>query len=1469
MYLGNMKTSRFKKGGLTQGPSHAEGGIPMTVRSTGQKVELEGGEGVVNKTVMSSIKKVTLNGEEMTPCEAVSEINQSGGNGVAFDCYEDGGIVQRYDTAVTPIYPSSVGATIDGDVDAMEQGGQIDLPVFSAEELEKLTASFAKGGAVQSDVAFPTAYTIEVDKVQFFEDIKNLKAPTLKSYNLSREGKTLDVAFCEYHPVAVYALILERTRKLGSQKLVYNGHLSQVYRKNYSYLPELESFTYPWHDGLGNNAFKQTINYELQDNTLFSYLDKLFYSQVIDIYLGQQPTMTWCYELHQYESIADVKKPAFEFFINNELDTNNIHGFGDIYRKQKSLRLSANTENRELEAKDVLQYLDDNYLPFVKQNYLNGLKAVQETAINYLDIIIAKAPYNSELFSNIKQILYKNCKAIEPPDTVVQFTYYEAFYRLITDVFKIPIDATTDAIDLIINGFSDALLLQQKQLEKTFEDFPNVPVTYIVNLVPFFTIKKPQNHNGYNTLYYDLIYNEFVLAEDTTYSFRPTSAYWSHERLANVMRSQIQGTTQALLQSAFFLNSRSTRSENLVGFTTDVQTLSDRHPALSLTCGLLGIFTFGLGFGPFANNGEAMIKQLINAETKQNWLQNIKHPQAQYFVKAWSIADGYRLYGGPAWEEDSVKHIEVTLSIDKNDKMSPLPTEAIPQFSLLSNTLEFTYYHYLLGRHLACGLFSPFHLTALSRRNAEIGWLLNAAVFKSQDFEMLPYMIEDCSIANKLLSKTTSSIDYPNTTDDKNDYFLSAAFNLGTKYVTWEKTVNKRLILSSKTIYHYLLIREQVRTLAFEGFDQNLSLFGGETSLIKIQYEKILSRKTLQLLKSAEKLLADYGYNQSKLGNFRSLIQLGSKSKAVGLPAPDVLLTHKIDATELYDYRKNYSNVAGGLKDITGVKAAMQDADGFAFEIPDSTEVYVTATGTQFLPSDDMLFAAATKITQKLLQLTQGTLRIPIWIHNDSVRPVLCDDSNVFIGGERPFYYGVNGYVAAYLVFTYGSPMADWHESRWSQYLDKQDFNTQHILPTIPSLLYCYIDKFPHSRSPMPEALANIQQKMQGLAVINTYIGDINPDYYRESIADALRAAFLQIQANLALCDTFVALKGSQAIPKHYGVYVKTKWSMLMDFPTNDGFFHYEYGLKSLVNQNFDEFRSNAQYISIPNLDRIEAVYLPAKQSPRNTRTTQNLSEAKGIFYDLAGSKYANIMLNNLKNLYSLNDHKTTGFEVFAMNPDLGMNICHGVQSSIFTQPYSGGVSYIPNRSTTQTKTLINYAAYTPNQNVCQRFLGSPIAIQVYATALIDEKVGYRRRVNLFTGTEYWGEARQHQFMSSYIGPLNYITALPQKAPFVDLPAYHAFPLQKAYPAITQRIFFGADILTEFDLAQFNEHLRELYQVFQSIQDTSAANSFLTVSLAYLPVKRGDAKQQSDLTLHSSTYSDAFTVMPLDTKQLR
>ena len=100
------------KGGITKGKSHKEGGIPMKVKNTGQNIEVEGGEGIINKTNMADTELHEFEGKKMTKCEIASEINSDGGNGVEIDCdgitgkkykHEDGGRIYAEGGGENPI----------------------------------------------------------------------------------------------------------------------------------------------------------------------------------------------------------------------------------------------------------------------------------------------------------------------------------------------------------------------------------------------------------------------------------------------------------------------------------------------------------------------------------------------------------------------------------------------------------------------------------------------------------------------------------------------------------------------------------------------------------------------------------------------------------------------------------------------------------------------------------------------------------------------------------------------------------------------------------------------------------------------------------------------------------------------------------------------------------------------------------------------------------------------------------------------------------------------------------------------------------------------------------------------------------------------------------------------------------------------------------------------------------------------
>tara|TARA_R110000751_G_scaffold242231_1_gene342638 strand:- start:3098 stop:3439 length:342 start_codon:yes stop_codon:yes gene_type:complete len=108
------------KGELLKGSSHAEGGIPVKVANSRQ-VEMEGGEGVVNKRAMASKVKYEFNGEEYTTCQIISTLNQSEGDGVKFECddvhgrkylLKRGGQISKK-TRIKIFLPYSIGSIIE------------------------------------------------------------------------------------------------------------------------------------------------------------------------------------------------------------------------------------------------------------------------------------------------------------------------------------------------------------------------------------------------------------------------------------------------------------------------------------------------------------------------------------------------------------------------------------------------------------------------------------------------------------------------------------------------------------------------------------------------------------------------------------------------------------------------------------------------------------------------------------------------------------------------------------------------------------------------------------------------------------------------------------------------------------------------------------------------------------------------------------------------------------------------------------------------------------------------------------------------------------------------------------------------------------------------------------------------------------------------------------------------------------
>ena len=126
---GEIKHISGNAGGYLVGQRHSEGGIKAINKSTGQPLEMEGGEVVITRNAVSSSEKHEFEGQMLTNREILSKINESGG-GVSF---EDGGEICHVCDAE---YNYKGKKMKDVDIlKEMAKGGEIDDILKSVDDL--------------------------------------------------------------------------------------------------------------------------------------------------------------------------------------------------------------------------------------------------------------------------------------------------------------------------------------------------------------------------------------------------------------------------------------------------------------------------------------------------------------------------------------------------------------------------------------------------------------------------------------------------------------------------------------------------------------------------------------------------------------------------------------------------------------------------------------------------------------------------------------------------------------------------------------------------------------------------------------------------------------------------------------------------------------------------------------------------------------------------------------------------------------------------------------------------------------------------------------------------------------------------------------------------------------------------------------------------------------------------------------
>jgi len=154
--VANIKSQEFvgARGGLIDGKSHAEGGVTFT--SGQSRIELEGGEGVINKRTMQSKDIVSVTG---TPRQIASKINSMNGYGVSFS---SGGFIGSRTVprwAAGGIAPAPVPS-----------GATIDMEKFARMIIEGVTTGVTKG------VNDKRVYVVETDVTEVQNRVKVIES---------------------------------------------------------------------------------------------------------------------------------------------------------------------------------------------------------------------------------------------------------------------------------------------------------------------------------------------------------------------------------------------------------------------------------------------------------------------------------------------------------------------------------------------------------------------------------------------------------------------------------------------------------------------------------------------------------------------------------------------------------------------------------------------------------------------------------------------------------------------------------------------------------------------------------------------------------------------------------------------------------------------------------------------------------------------------------------------------------------------------------------------------------------------------------------------------------------------------------------------------------------------------------------------------------------------------------------------
>ena len=393
-------------GGMLVGKRHSEGGIKAVNKSTGQPLEMEGGEVVITRGAVSDNKKRSFNGKMMTNRQILSEINESGG-GVSF---ADGGELPNqvnFDCEANYEYG---GNTMCGKDLAFAMGGTVTTAIVTDpnEAMADLQSTYgfgdvyAKGGAIaekyQNDL-FPA--TIGYPIIPSFEilfDDGRYRLVDIINKDLNSNNNLLQVPIYQKYGYTSYFDI--KQNKMGSA--------SKDYSTGSYELKDLE-------DVSPNTITKDYLKLDPEKSVKKAYDEKqlkVFQDgweknvvKTLDGFETKFGKKRYKWQVFQYTD-EDGKKPfAYQIFLNKMFGKKDLAMGVDKSAVNNGFNWSAPVLIRVLLKQDILtgDYFD-NPLEFYSLNelvdYYIEFSKQKRVGTTYSNLILEYKNYNNEIAEN-------------------------------------------------------------------------------------------------------------------------------------------------------------------------------------------------------------------------------------------------------------------------------------------------------------------------------------------------------------------------------------------------------------------------------------------------------------------------------------------------------------------------------------------------------------------------------------------------------------------------------------------------------------------------------------------------------------------------------------------------------------------------------------------------------------------------------------------------------------------------------------------------------------------------------------------------------------------------------------------------------------------------------------------------------------------------------------------------------------